>query len=104
MKHLKIFETKDYTNKPKYNIGDYVETFPGEYSNKKTDIMRILDRIIIKHEGRNVYQYQVVLIDDEDEYDNNGDINCEYPTEDYIIRKLTPEEVKLYRATNKYNL
>lgn len=107
MKHLKIFE--DYTNalnKPIYNIGDYVEGFSNEFSNKEINVMRIIDMIFVdEYDGKNVYQYDCVLIEDEvDESNPEFDVNHIFTTEDYIIRKLTPKEVELYRVTNKYNL
>jgi len=105
--NFKIFE--DYTNalnKPRYNIGDYVEGFSNDFSNKEIDVMRIIDVIfVVEHDGRNVYQYECVLIEDEvNENNPEFDVNHIFTTEDYIIRKLTPEEVELYRDTNKYNL
>jgi len=89
-------------NKPRYEVGDYVEIFTGEFSKNKTDIMRIVNTVTIEYSNRNVYQYEGVLIEDENNPD--FDVNHEFPTEDYIIRKLTPEEVELYRATKNYNL
>jgi len=91
MKHLQLFEDY-YYEKPIYSVGDWVET--------KTGLIMIITDIdtVVKRGDRaeNVYQYEGVLY-------NNVDNFCYY-TEDYIIRKLTEEEVELYKNAQKYNV
>lgn len=92
MKYLKLFEDY-YYNSPKYNVGDWVET-------KRTTIMIITDIDTVARRGEkaqnDVYQYEGVLYNNADEF--------LYIIEEYIERKLTEEEIEIYKNTQKYNL
>lgn len=99
---FKIFEELiDSTTLPLYQIGDYVEI----ELYKDTNIMLIndIDTIVLRdnvtHTDRKIFQY-------EGEIERNDDIENEviYVLEQYVIRKLTPEEVELYKNMEKYNL
>lgn len=99
---FKIFEELiDNDTLPKYKVGDYVEI----ELYKDTTIMVItdIDTIVLNdhvaHTDRKIIQY-------EGEIERNDDIENEviYVLEDNIIRKLTTEEVELYKNMEKYNL
>jgi len=67
-----------------------------------TDIDPIVLKDHVSHTDRRIIQY-------EGEIERNDDIENEiiYVMEEYIIRKLTPEEVEEYKLKqniNKYNL
>lgn len=98
---FKLFEKEKTFDPPKYKVGDYVEI--QQY--KETDIMVILDiqtidyRDNVDREDRRAYQYEGGL-----EHVGYEEDEITFVMEEYIIRKLTLEEVELHKNMNKYNL
>lgn len=91
MKYIKKYEQK---SPPKYKLGDAIEIKEGSVHNYNVKYLVITDVDYIKND---VIQYEGVNL-----FNPGGDYF--YILEEYIIRKLSDEEIELLKSSNKYNL